>query len=227
VHNPVDLGRFDPHELGRERARDRLGIDVAADVRAVVGQITPWKGQDDAIRILARLRTQHPRAHLLIVGEPRFVGRSTRYDNREYERSLRALVAELGVSDSVTFMGHRDDVATVMRAADIVLLPSWEEPFGRSVIEAMAMETPVAATSIGGPAEIISHGVDGLLLPPRDPDAWVASIGRLLSDRAALLDMGGRSRQRVESAFRVEQHVAGMICVYREAVENAGQRANS
>jgi glycosyltransferase involved in cell wall biosynthesis len=221
VHNPVDLSRFDAHGLGREQARDRLGIDASADVLAVVGQISPWKGQDDAIRILAGLRSQHPRAHLLIVGEPRFVGRTTRYDNRAYDCSLRALVAELELSTSVNFMGHRDDVATVMRAADIVLLPSWEEPFGRSVIEAMAMETPVAATSIGGPAEIISHGVDGLLLPPRDPNAWVPPIGRLLSDRAALRDMGRRSRERVESTFRLEQHVAAMLEVYREVASAA------
>jgi glycosyltransferase involved in cell wall biosynthesis len=217
VHNPVDLSRFDPRGLDRGQARDQLCIDRTGDVLAVVGQITPWKGQDDAIRILAGLRDRRHPARLLVVGEARFVSSSTRYDNRAYERHLRALTEELGVTGSVTFMGHRDDVATVMRAADLVLVPSWEEPFGRSVIEAMAMETPVAATSIGGPAEIISDGVDGLLLPPRDPDAWVDPIGQLLDDRTRQEEMGRRSRVRVESAFSLELHVASMLDVYREA----------
>jgi glycosyltransferase involved in cell wall biosynthesis len=224
VHNPVDLSRFDPHGLDRSQARGRLQIDLDADILAVVGQITPWKGQDDAIRILAGLRSQHPRVHLLLVGEPRFVTRSTRYDNRAYENHLQRLTEELGVTDSVTFMGHRDDVATVMRAADLVLVPSWEEPFGRSVIEAMAMETPVAATGVGGPAEIISDGVDGLLLPPRDPDAWVSPIGQLLEDRSRREEMGRRSRLRVESAFSLELHVASMLHVYRESAAKGARR---
>jgi glycosyltransferase involved in cell wall biosynthesis len=217
VHNPVDLSRFDPRALQRSQARERLHIDQDADILAVVGQITPWKAQDDAIRILAGLRSQHPLAHLLLVGEARFVSSSTRYDNRAYERHLHRLTEELDVTESVTFMGHRDDVATVMRAANLVLVPSWEEPFGRSVIEAMAMETPVAATALGGPAEIISDGADGLLLPPRNPDAWIGPIGELLSDPSRQEEMGRRSRHRVESAFSVERHVASMLHVYREA----------
>ncbi|MDB5064957.1 MAG: glycosyl transferase group 1 [Chloroflexi bacterium] len=222
VHNAVDLRRFTPHTLPRDQARDRLLIKPDVDLLAVIGQITPWKGQDDAIRILAKLRPQHPRAHLLLVGEPRFVHRSTRYDNRTYEEHLHALSKELGVTESVTFMGHRDDVATVMRAANVVLVPSWEEPFGRSVIEAMAMETPVAATDIGGPAEIISNGVDGLLLPPRNPDAWVGALSELLSDRSRQQEMGRLSRLRVESAFALDQHVTAMLDVYREALVTTG-----
>jgi glycosyltransferase involved in cell wall biosynthesis len=218
VHNPVDLSRFRPQALPRDQARDRLNIEPDVDLLAVVGQVTPWKGQDDAIRILAKLRPRHPRAHLLLVGEPRFVHRSTRYDNRAYEEHLHTLGKELGVTESVTFLGHRDDVATVMRAADVVLVPSWEEPFGRSVIEAMAMETPVAATDVGGPAEIISNGVDGLLLPPRNPDAWVGALSQLLSDRSRRREMGRLARQRVESEFALDRHVAAMMDVYREAL---------
>lgn len=224
VHNPVDLSRFDPGALQRGQARERLHIDKDADILAVVGQITPWKAQDDAIRILAGLRTQHPRVHLLLVGEPRFVSRSTRYDNRAYERHLHTLTEELKVTESVTFMGHRDDVATVMRAATLVLVPSWEEPFGRSVIEAMAMKTPVAATALGGPAEIITDGVDGLLLPPRKPDAWIGPIGQLLADPSRQEEMGRRSRLRVESAFSLERHVASMLHVYQDAVAAKGTR---
>ncbi len=218
VHNPVDLGRFDPELLTRSDARARLDIVGDAPVLAIVGQISPWKAQADAIRILAGLRAHHPDARLLIAGEPRFVGRATRYDNTAYWRELHALVVELGLGDAVRFLGHRDDVATVMRAADLVLVPSWEEPFGRSVIEAMAMETPVAATAVGGPPEIITDGEDGLLLPPRDPAAWIAAIGRLLGDPDELREMGRRSRRRVESSFRVEQHVAAMLGVYREVM---------
>ena len=63
----------------------------------------------------------------------------------------------------MSFLGEREDVPELIRALDILLLPSWEEPFGRALIEAMALEVPVIATSVGGPAEILDDGREGFL----------------------------------------------------------------
>ncbi|MGH2804504.1 MAG: glycosyltransferase family 4 protein, partial [Thermoleophilaceae bacterium] len=173
VHNPVDLGRFDPEAMSRSEARRELGARGDELLLGVVAQITPWKGQDDAIRIVHGLRARGCDARLLLVGAPKFVSKATRFDNLEFVDGLHRLVAELDLERQVDFLGEREDVPGVLRALDLLLVPSWEEPFGRSVIESMAMGIPVAATSVGGPAEIVRDGCDGLLLPPRDPPAWV------------------------------------------------------
>ena len=174
VHNPVDLRRFDPARADGRALRAQLGSPLLG----VIAQITPWKGQDDAIRMLAEL----PGAHLAIVGETKFVGRDVTFDNVAYRRGLDTLVADLGVADRVHFLGEREDVPDVLAALDLLLVPSWEEPFGRTVIEGMAMGRAVLATAAGGPPEIISDGVDGRLLPPRDPSAWARAVAELLGD---------------------------------------------
>ena len=114
---------------------------------------------------------------------------------------MEALVSELGLDDVVVFTGEREDVPEVLRAIDVLLVPSWEEPFGRTVIEAMAMEVPVLATSEGGPAESIREGVEGHLLPPRDPAAWVEPAARLLADPQLRAEMGRAGRVRATEGF--------------------------
>src|SRR5204863_500605 len=79
------------------------------------------------------------------------------------------------------FMGERGDLAPILRAMDVVLVPSWEEPFGVAVIEAMAMGVPVLATNVGGPAEIVRSGQEGVTLPPRQPERWAQVLDELLS----------------------------------------------
>lgn len=110
-----------------------------------------------------------------------------------------------------------------MRALDVLLLPSWEEPFGRAVIEAMAMEVPVIATNVGGPPEIIRDGREGFLLAPREPRAWADAI-RSLTEIPRRLQMGRAGRRRVEQAFTVERHVAAMLDLYERAIAETGDR---
>src|SRR4051812_11781179 len=174
VHNPVDLERFDPARADGSALRAQLG----APLLGVIAQITPWKGQDDAIRVIAEL----PGAHLVVVGETKFVGRDVTFDNTAFRASLDELVAQLGVGGRVHFLGEREDVPDVLAALDLLLVPSWEEPFGRTVIEGMAMRRTVLATAAGGPAEVIRDGVDGRLLPPRRPEVWASAAAELLAD---------------------------------------------
>ena len=108
----------------------------------VVAQLSPWKGQDTAIEALRILREQGIDAHLLLIGSAKFVARATRFDNEGYVAGLRRLVADAGLQDHVTWLGEREDVPELVRALDVLLLPSWEEPFGRALIEAMALKCP-------------------------------------------------------------------------------------
>ncbi|HEV7615863.1 MAG TPA: glycosyltransferase family 4 protein [Solirubrobacterales bacterium] len=215
IHNPVDLGKFDPAKFDREAARREFGLKPSTVVLAVVAQLTPWKGQDDAIRALAGLRTdQGSDVALLLAGSAKFSGPGTQFDNRAYERGLHELASQLGVADRVHFLGERGDVPNVLAATDLLLLPSWQEAFGRIAIEAMAMGVPVIATAAGGPAEIVRPGVDGLLLAPRQPDAWARGLEPLVESGEARERMGAAGRERARD-FSLAVHAERMLGAYR------------
>lgn len=214
IANAVDLDRFDPVHGDGARVRAELGIAPEAPVMSVVAQITPWKGQRDAIEALALLRSRHPDAHLLLVGETKFTFASTRFDNRAYLAELHSLAERYHLDDCVHFLGERADVPDVLAATNLVLVPSWEEPFGRTIIEAMAMEVPSLATTVGGPAEILDDGIDGALAAPREPQAWADRAAALLSDRESLRAMGQRGRVKARERYSRDRHVARVLEVY-------------
>lgn len=213
MFNPLDVARFGS-VVSKAQARTRLAVDHDRPLLALVAQITPWKGQATAIEALPAIRERHPGTELLLVGEPKFVAKATRYDNVTYARSLREAATRLGVGDAVRFMGERDDVEVVMSAADVVLVPSWDEPFGRTVIEAMAAGTPVVATTVGGPAEVVEDGVTGLLAPPRDPAAWAARTSELLADGERRRAMGEAGR-RAAVRYDRDRYAAALVELYR------------
>jgi glycosyltransferase involved in cell wall biosynthesis len=222
VYSPVDTVRFDPDQVEPSEARARLGLPPGAPVLAVVAQMTPWKAQDDAVRILALLKRTHPDVRLLLVGSATFAGRATRYDNQDYVHRLHALIDSQGVRGEVLLLGERDDVPAVLRAVDLLLVPSWEEPFGRTVVEAMAMRVPVVATSVGGPAEIVRAGVDGLLLEPRRPERWAEAIEPLLDEPDRLAKMGASGRARALERFSLSAHVDAVLAAYRGVAAHEG-----
>ena len=172
------------------------------------------QGQDTAIEALALLREQGRDAQLLLIGAAKFVARSTRFDNERYLARLHELVARAGLQDRVSWLGEREDVPELMRALDVLLLPSWEEPFGRAVIEAMALGVPVLATEVGGPAEILTDGREGYLLPPRAPAAWARAIAELADDPDLAAAMGRAGRSRVREHFTVAEHVDRVLALY-------------
>src|SRR5207245_576576 len=135
-----------------------------------------------------------------------FTSKATRYDNVGYVEVLKRLTADLGLQKAVHFLGEREDIPEILSAIDVLLVPSWREPFGRSVIEAMAMRVPVVATDIGGPAELITQGVDGFLLPPRNPSLWARELSRLLSEPRRRSELGRRA-QTTANRFGRSDHV--------------------
>jgi glycosyltransferase involved in cell wall biosynthesis len=135
------------------------------------------------------VRRAHPDAHLVIVGgahdtEPR------------YGDELRTLAALRGVSEAVTFAGYQADVPRWMQAMDVIVHASDREPFGIVVVEAMALGKPVIAGSDGGPAEMITDGVHGLLAPYGDATALARAIGRYLDDPAFAASCGAAALLR-------------------------------
>lgn len=219
VYNPVDFSRFDQRWVDRAGTRARLGLPADAFVAAVIGQITPWKGQLEAVRTLARVRETGRDMHLLIVGEAKFVSSATRFDNVAYYTDLADVIATERLEDRVHLLGERDDVPAIMGSLDTLLVPSWEEPFGRVVVEAMALGLPVLATRVGGPAEIIDDGADGILLSPRKPDEWAEALVQVMSSEELRTRLGAAARRRARD-FALEAHVRAMRDLYEEALHS-------
>jgi L-malate glycosyltransferase len=219
VYNPVDLSRFNPSRVDRDACRAEMGIAREACVLAVIGQITPWKGQHEAVGALGHLRRMGRDVHLLLVGEPKFIAPATRYDNRAYFEELERLIRAEGVADRVHLLGERSDVPMIVGSLDMLLVPSWEEPFGRTVIEAMALGVPVVATNVGGPAEIISDGIDGTLLAPRDPQRWATEVARLMDSPETRARQGDAAARRATD-FAAPKHVQAMVEIFEEAARS-------
>lgn len=218
IHNPVDLSRFDPSAQDRASARARLGLPADAPVAGVVGQLTPWKGQDDAVRALAVVRQTVPDAELVVAGSAKFATAAARYDNAGYAAELALLPESLGIGGAVHRLGEVDDVPGVLAALDVLLVPSWEEAFGRVVVEGMAMGLPVIATAVGGPPEIIDDGRTGFVLPPKEPARWGALLAELLASPARRAELGAAALA-ASKRFGPEAHAAAVTAAYRAAAE--------
>ncbi len=215
VHKPVVLTRFD-HRHADRAARSQLRVGDGAYLLGIVGQITPWKGQLEALWVLAAMRQARRDVELVIVGEPKFVSAATRYDNRAYYAELQRFIDAQGLADCVHLLGERDDVARIMATLDVLLVPSWEEPFGRVVVEAMALGRPVVATNVGGPAEIIHDQVDGILLTPRVTERWAGAVKRLIDEPEMRAGLGRAAVSRARD-FGLAVHVAAMREIYAQA----------
>ena len=225
VYPAIDLGRFDPARVDRGPARARLG--AAASEKALLGvvaQLSPWKGQHTAIEALRILLDEGVRAQLLLIGSAKFTARSTRFDNEAYVARLERLVSESGLDDHVSFLGEREDIPELVRALDVLLLPSEAEPFGRALLEAMALEVPVLATNVGGPPELVRDGREGYLLPPDEPAAWARAARRILESPHRAREMGREGRARIAEGFGVDVQAGAMLEAYERAIASARRR---
>jgi glycosyltransferase involved in cell wall biosynthesis len=185
-------------------------------VVGIVGRLAPWKGQDVFLRAFARAFPVG-RSQAVIVGAPLFGA-----DEVAYADSLSALVDELGIASRVEFRGHRDDITQELRRMDILVHASTTpEPFGQVVIEGMSAALPVVASRGGGPEEIITDGVDGLLHPPGD----VAELAEILSRLEAEPDLRerlGEAAARRAKDFAPEAIAGKMMHAYQLAVRARG-----
>jgi glycosyltransferase involved in cell wall biosynthesis len=196
--NPISV----PEVGERDELRRRHGFDGPTLVFA--GRLSIQKALDVALRAVAACDG----VSLVIAG-----------DGPERQR-LDLLVAELGVGDRVRFIGAqpRETVLEVLAAADAELLSSGWENFPHSLIEALAVGTPVIATGVGGVREIVTDGVNGLLVPPGDPEALAAAIRRFFADGEL------RERLRAAATGSVERFAPGPVYARLEELlrETAG-----
>ena len=207
VHNGV---RPVPPEPATVAAwREQLGAGHDDVVVGIVGQIARWKGQDVFLDAAARVAAELPTARFAIVGECLFPE-----NEGDYETALHEQVARLGLGDRVTWTGSVDPVEPVMAAFDVAIHASrLPEPFGRVIVEAMALGVPVVSTTIGAGPELIPPGA-GALVPPGDPIALADAILSIAPTRA---DAASHRAAAVAAAatFDISATGAAVLDVYR------------
>lgn len=176
IYNGCELDPVSSDEDTRQRKRQELALSSSNFVIGSIGQLTPRKGVLELIRAFADVKKQLPEAVLLICGSAIF--------NRDelYVEELHRESAALGMTNAIRFLGHRADAPEIMRALDLYVLNSKEEPFSISLIEAMVMEVPIVATDSGGTAEMFHAGSEGEIVPVDDRKALTQAILKLASD---------------------------------------------
>ena len=188
--------------LARQSLRDELGLPADSQILGMACRLVEQKGIPYALEALRRIRSDFPRAHLVIAGDG------------EKAAELRRLASLLGIADRVHWLGWRSDAADLMAAFDVFLLPSLHEGFGLVLLEAMSRRVPIIASRVSAIPEVVIHGETGILVEPRDADALAKATTRLLRDRALRKYMGLLGAARLEEHFSVERMVSGTLAVY-------------
>lgn len=184
--------------------RLEFGFGSGTPVVGIVTVLRPEKAVDVFIRSIPLVAREFPTLNVLIVG------------GGPEESALRALVDELGLSEVVTFAGFRTDIADVLSILDVAVLSSDYEGTPLSVIEYMAAGRPIVATRVGGVRDLVTHGVQGLLVQPRDPSALADAIIRLLRDPAERARMSEASRRRQQRDLTIDVTLNHLELLYDE-----------
>jgi glycosyltransferase involved in cell wall biosynthesis len=198
VYNAVDLARF---ELSAPAGlREELGGREGVPLILTPARLDEQKGHD----VLFQAAAEVPEARFVLAGEGPLRGQ------------LEAEVAQLGLTERVLFLGRREDVPQLLASCDVFALPSLYEGSSLAVLEAMAARRAVVSSAIGGTAELIADGEDGLLVPPGDAPALATALRRLLADASLRADFAGKARARAEAEFSREPMGRRVEGIYEE-----------
>jgi len=171
-----------------------------------VGRLDHWaKGHKELLEAMAGLKERYPVQALIVGGGRR-------------EDEIKVLAAGLGLAAQAHFLGQRQDVPDLLQAMDIFVLPSYSEGVSLALLEAMAAGLPVIATAVGGTPEVVTDGVTGLLIPPRDAAALAGALERLLGDPAGARQLGENARRHVREHFSLERLGREINEIYQELV---------
>jgi glycosyltransferase involved in cell wall biosynthesis len=205
IYNGIDLARVSSDNGASTRFRERFAIP---EHRAIVGQVSwiiPEKGITDFLEMARLVSSRNEDVQFVLAGE-----------GAQREQYMRD-AADMGLGDRITFTGMIDDPfgEGVFHAFDIVCQFSrWEEVFGWMIAEAMAHQTPVVASRVGGIPELITHGQSGYLVDRGDSEKMSSRVLELVNDPAVRARMGQAARQTVEAKFDLKANVAQLIESY-------------
>jgi glycosyltransferase involved in cell wall biosynthesis len=196
----VDTRRFDPGATPAPEPPVKV---------IVVSRLLREKGIEELVEAARLLRSRGVQARFLVAGDldP---GNPSSFAGPDLERWRLEGVVE--------FLGHRDDVPELLRAAHIACLPSWREGTPRSLLEAMACGLPIVTTDVPGCREVARNGDNAVLVAPRNPAALAEGLRTLIESPDLRAQMGRRSRQRACTEFSQEQVLERTLAIYSAAM---------
>lgn len=193
IHNSVPSGDFHPQPI--DEAKRAFGFDPLVPRVGAFRRMDPEKGLDLAIKAWKTVVEHHPNAKLMLVGEGRAAPQ------------LKALAAQLGLTDHIEFPGFVPDAWRLMSACDVLLLPSLKEACALAALEAMALARPVVVSDASGLAEIVEDGKSGIVVPRGRVEPLAEAIIRVLNDPEFAKQLGQGARRRVEEHFDSRRQV--------------------
>jgi glycosyltransferase involved in cell wall biosynthesis len=197
----IDLQRFRPGEKGSLRAD--LGVDADTALVGMISVLRSWKGHATFLEAASRLLGNRRDLHFIIAGDG--PGRA----------ELTQKIAQEPWRGRVTLLGHRGDVENVLRALDVLILPSYaHEGIPQIILQAQASGTAVVATRIGGIPEVVEDGVTGLLIEPNDAPALAGKIALLLDDPSLRAQLGAAGRQYAEKHHSLDRMGERLLDLY-------------
>jgi glycosyltransferase involved in cell wall biosynthesis len=202
VPNGIDIARFDRFDLPPRRSelRHRIGISPAERMILVIAALRSGKGHEVLIGAWPHLHQRLPGVRLVFVG------------GGERQAELEARCRRVGAA--VTFLGWRNDIAELLTASDIVVLPSLSEAYPTVLMEAAAAGRPIVATRVGGVAEIVDHGRTGLLVAPGDAPGLADAICAILASCRRARSFGRAAGERARTRFSIERQVEQTLGVW-------------
>lgn len=205
IRNGIDLdGRTT--KVDRNSIRRDLGVDMGICLIGTVGRLTPVKGLTYLLQSVSILLRQRANVRLLIVGDG------------VIRKDLEAQARDLGISENVVFLGHREDTQELLQALDIFVLPSLSEGIPMALLEAMAASRAVVASRVGGIPEIVEDGVEGILVEPMDVNRLAESCVRLIDSPETAMKMGEQARKRVVQDFSASVMADRVEGLYKQLV---------
>jgi len=207
VYSGVDLPSGDPSNSKVIRAKFNISEDDV--VLGMVGRICDEKGQREMIQALGLLNKDYPRLKLLLAG---------RVKDKSYFSILQKLIESKNLGDCVIFAGFQKDIISLLEALDCLIVASKMESFGRTIIEAMSVQTPVIAVRSGGIPEIITPGENGFLLESREPEELKKAIVSFFHDRAAFQSAADEGVVTVKKRFLLKHQISGTESVLEECL---------
>lgn len=213
IHNGVDADEYCPDPSARASARAEFGFDESDLVCGIAARLVQAKGHEYLFRAVGQLKASFPQLRVLVLGQGVLEGR------------LRALAEELGIAPRIVWGGFRTDMARCIQAFDIGVQPSVDcDTSSFSLKEQMAAEKPVVASDYGGLTEIVSDGVEGLVVPAGQAGPLASALRRLLSEPEARRQMGKGGRRRVLHDFTLDVFAEKTLAAYERAMQVHGAR---
>ena len=206
IYNGVDPTRFDPNEDGKSSVtlREELGLDGV--VVGAIGNLYPIKGHLYLIRAARKVVEECGNVNFIISGK-----------KTDYLDFLREEIENFGLTDRFRFLGFREDIPRILGMIDIFVLPSLQETYSIATVEALAAAKPVVATRCGGPEEIITDGVNGLLVSPRNSDELAEKICLLIRRPDLRRSLGEQGQYLVRERFTSDIMFKNYMRLYEKA----------